>query len=321
MRLTKNSRILVLGASGMIGSACVRWLKLHGYDKIESPSRSELDLFSMENVRHYFHSHSPEFIILAAGRVGGIIENSTRGFDLLRDNLIIQQNVILSAIQSGVEKCVYFGSSCMYPRQAEQPMKEDFLLTGKPEETSLPYAISKLSGVHMCLSYNKQFGKSLFLPVIPNSTYGPQDDFDPKTAHVLSSLLFRFHHARKTNASEVTLWGSGNPRREFIFSEDVASAVFYLLENAPATDMPLNIGSGKDYSIRELAEAIKDITGFRGSIKWDTSKPDGAPRKLLDSSRINALGWKPVTSLKNGIQKTYDWFLENELPIQKGSSS
>ena len=317
MKLTKKSRILVLGASGMIGSACVRWLQLHGYDNVHSPSRIELDLFSMENVRDYFGSHRPEYIILAAGRVGGIIENSNFGFDLLRDNLIIQQNVILSAIQSGVEKCVYFGSSCMYPRQAEQPMKEDFLLTGKPEETSLPYAISKLSGVHMCLSYNKQFGKSLFLPVIPNSTYGPQDDFDPKTAHVLSSLLFRFHHARKTNASEVTLWGSGNPRREFIFSEDVASAVFYLLENDPATDMPLNIGSGKDYSIRELAEAIKDITGFRGSIKWDTSKPDGAPRKLLDSSRINALGWKPVTSLKNGIQKTLDWFLEQP---QKGTS-
>ncbi len=317
MKLAKNSRILVLGSSGMIGSACVRWLERHGYKNFDSPSRDILDLFSLEKVRQYFEAHRPEYVILAAGRVGGIIENSTRGFDLLRDNLIIQQNAILSSIASGVEKCIYFGSSCMYPRLSPQPMKEEFLLSGRPEETSLPYAVSKLSGVHMCLSYNKQFGKSVFLPVIPNSTFGPQDDFDPTTAHVLSSLLSRFHHATQTNAPEVVLWGTGNPRREFIFSDDVASAVFFLLENNPTVDMPVNIGSGEDYSIRELAETIKEITGFRGSIKWDTSKPDGAPRKLLDSSRINSLGWKPDTSLKNGIQKTLDWFLEQP---QKGSS-
>lgn len=311
MGMTENSRVFVAGSSGLIGSACVRSLGQRGYRHVQSPPRSELDLFSMEQVRRFFQKHRPEFVVMAAGRVGGIVENSTRGFDLMRDNLLIQQNLILACIESDVQKSVFFGSSCMYPRVSPQPMKEDDLLTGKPEETSLPYAMSKLSGLHMGLAFNKQFGKTLFLPVIPNSTYGPFDDFDPKTSHVLSALLARFHEARRTGQEEIVLWGSGAPRREFIASEDVASAVLFLLEKDPDIALPVNIGSGVDYSIRELAETIRNVTGFRGRIQWDTSKPDGTPQKLLDSSRINQIGWIPKTNLEEGIRKTYDWYLDH----------
>lgn len=309
MGMTVNSRIFVAGSSGLIGSACLRSLGQRGYRHVQSPPRSELDLFSMEQVRIFFQKHRPEFVIMAAGRVGGIVENATRGFDLMRDNLLIQQNLMLACIEFNVQKSVFFGSSCMYPRVSPQPMKEDALLTGKPEETSLPYAMAKLSGLHMGLAFNKQFGKTLFLPVIPNSTYGPFDDFDPKTSHVLSALLARFHEAQRTGQEEIVLWGSGSPRREFITSEDVASAVLFLLEKEFDIALPINIGSGVDYSIRELAETILRITGFQGLIKWDTSKPDGTPQKILDSSRINGIGWVPKMGLEEGIKRTYKWYL------------
>lgn len=310
MSMTAHSRILVAGSSGLIGSACVRVLQKFGYRHVLAPRRNELDLFSKEEVQSYFQNHRPEVVIMAAGRVGGIVENSTRGFDLMRDNLMIQQNLILSCIEFGVEKSVFLGSSCMYPRICPQPMKEDELLAGKPEKTSLPYAISKLSGLHLCLAYNNQSGKNVFVPVIPNSTYGPFDDFDPQSAHVLSALLARFHAAGISGKKEVVLWGSGTPRREFIFSDDVASAILFILEKDPDIAPPVNIGSGVDYSIRELAETIRRITGFQGSIEWDSSKPDGTPQKLLDSSRINTSGWFPQTNLEEGIQKTYKWYLD-----------
>lgn len=310
MSMTAHSRILVAGSSGLIGSACVRILQKFGYRHVLAPRRNELDLFSKEEVQSYFQNHRPEVVIMAAGRVGGIVENSTRGFDLMRDNLMIQQNLILSCIEFGVEKSVFLGSSCMYPRICPQPMKEDELLAGKPEKTSLPYAISKLSGLHLCLAYNNQSGKNVFVPVIPNSTYGPFDDFDPQSAHVLSALLARFHAAGISGKKEVVLWGSGTPRREFIFSDDVASAILFILEKDPDIAYPVNIGSGVDYSIRELAETIRRITGFQGSIEWDSSKPDGTPQKLLDSSRINTSGWFPQTNLEEGIQKTYKWYLD-----------
>ena len=311
MGMTASDRIYVAGASGLIGSACISVLGGVGYQNVLSPSREELDLFDAEKVRLFFETNRPEYVIMAAGRVGGIVENSTRGFDMMNDNLLIQQNLFHACIEFDVRKSIFLGSSCMYPRICPQPMKEEYLLSGKPEETSLPYAISKLSGLHLGLAYNKQSGKTLFLPVIPNSAYGPFDDFDPKTSHVLSALLSRFHEAKKTGQDEVVLWGTGSPRREFIASNDIASAVLFLLEKDPSIDLPVNIGSGVDYSIRELAETIRNITGFQGRIKWDTTKPDGTPQKLLDTSRINQAGWMPKTGLEEGIRRTYAWYLDH----------
>lgn len=311
MGMTASDRVYVAGASGLIGSACISVLAGGGYQNVLSPSREELDLFDSKEVRSFFETNRPEYVIMAAGRVGGIVENSTRGFDMMSDNLRIQQNLFQACIEFDVQKSVFFGSSCMYPRICPQPMKEEYLLSGKPEETSLPYAISKLSGLHLGLAYNKQSGKTLFLPVIPNSAYGPFDDFDPKTSHVLSALLSRFHEAKKTGQDEVVLWGTGSPRREFIASDDIASAVLFLLEKNPPIDLPVNIGSGVDYSIRELAETIGSITGFHGLIKWDATKPDGTPQKLLDSSFINKTGWMPKTGLEEGIRKTYAWYLDH----------
>lgn len=310
MGMTTRDHIYVAGASGLIGSACVRALDQAGFKNVLAPPRSTLDLFDREKVRTFFKEHRPDYVIMAAGRVGGIVENSTRGFDMMRDNLLVQQNLFESCIESDVRKSVFFGSSCMYPRLTQQPMKEEFLLSGKPEETSLPYAMAKMSGLHMGLAFNRQSGKTTFLPVIPNSAYGPFDDFDPKTSHVLSALLARFHEARRTGQESVVLWGTGSPRREFIASDDIASAVLFLLENDAAIDLPVNIGSGVDYSIRELAETIRNITGFSGRIEWDSSKPDGTPQKLLDSSRINGAGWMPKTGLEEGIKKTYAWYLD-----------
>lgn len=311
MGMTASDRIYVAGASGLIGSACISVLGGVGYQNVLSPSREELDLFDAEKVRLFFETNRPEYVIMAAGRVGGIVENSTRGFDMMNDNLLIQQNLFHACIEFDVRKSIFLGSSCMYPRICPQPMQEEYLLSGKPEETSLPYAISKLSGLHLGLAYNKQSGKTLFLPVIPNSAYGPFDDFDPKTSHVLSALLSRFHEAKKTGQDEVVLWGTGSPRREFIASNDIASAVLFLLEKDPSIDLPVNIGSGVDYSIRELAETIRNITGFQGRIKWDTTKPDGTPQKLLDTSRINQAGWMPKTGLEEGIRRTYAWYLDH----------
>lgn len=307
----KESTILVAGGAGLIGSACVRVLSRKGYENVLAPSRVELDLSNRESVRDFFRKHSPEYVVMGAGRVGGIVENATRGFEMMRDNLVVQENLIHASIEFGVEKMVYFGSSCMYPKLSPQPMKEENLLSGKPEETSLPYAMSKLSGLFLCLSYNRQFGRDLFVPIIPNSAYGPFDDFDPKTSHVLSALVSRFHEAKEAKANEVVLWGTGSPRREFIFSEDIASAVLHLLERNPAIEYPVNIGSGSDFSIRELAETVKTIIGYEGTVSWDTSKPDGTPRKLLDSSRINNTGWTATTGLDEGVGKTYAWYLDH----------
>ena len=311
MGVTKKSRVFVAGGNGLIGSACCRVLMNHGFKNLLSPTREELDLSDKLAVQTFFKKASPEYVIMGAGRVGGIIENSSKGFEMMRDNLIIQENLISSSIDSGVCKVVYFGSSCMYPKNCQQPMSEEFVLSGKPEETSLPYAVAKLTGLYMCLSYNRQYGKTLFLPVIPNSAYGPFDDFDPKTSHVLSGLITRFHEAKSEGSREVILWGSGSPRREFVFSEDIASAVLFLLSKKTEIDYPLNIGSGVDFSIKELAEIIREVVGFEGSISWDTSKPDGSPKKLLDSSRLRHLGWKPDVELIDGIRKTYAWYLDH----------
>lgn len=312
--MNKTDKIFVAGHTGLIGSAMVRRLKKEGFGNLLLVSHVELELTDPMAVDRFFDSRSPEYVVLAAGKVGGIIENKTYPADFLNTNLAIQLNVLKAAHRTGVRKLLLFASSCMYPRECPQPMAETALLSGHPEPTSLAYAISKLAGMQMCLAYNQQYGEQRFLPVIPNSAFGPNDDFDPKSGHVLSSLIRRFHEARETGAKSITLWGSGTPRREFIHTDDIADACLALLAgDTSALELPLNLGAGKDYSIRELAEAIARVIGYSGVIEWDTSKPDGAPRKLLDSSRLRAFGWKPAVNFEEGLKDTYQWYLDNEL--------
>lgn len=318
--MNKTDKIYVAGHTGLIGSAVVRRLQNEGYDNLLLASHAELELTDAVAVDRFFSQHSPEYVVLAAGRVGGIIENQTYPADFMNANLAIQLNVLKAAHRSGVQKLILFASSCMYPRECPQPMAEAALLSGHPEPTSLAYAISKLAGMQMCLAYNKQYGEQRFIPVIPNSAFGPNDNFDPKSGHVLSSLIRRFHEAHQTGAESLMLWGSGTPRREFIHTNDIADACIALLAgNTGTLELPLNLGTGRDFSIRELAETIADVIGYSGTIEWDTSKPDGAPRKLLDSSRLRAFGWQPTVNFEEGVKDTYQWYLNNALSTESSS--
>lgn len=305
--MNKASRMFIAGHNGLIGSACVRHFTAQGFSQILTKTRAELELKNREEVFDFFSEAKPDYVIIAAGKVGGIVENQQNPADFMNENLQLQLNVMSAAQQFEVKRVVFFASSCMYPRECEQPMHEEQLLTGVPEPTSLAYAVAKLAGLQLCLSYNKQFSTDRFLPVIPNSVYGANDNFDPTKGHVLSALMHRFHTAKTNGDATVTLWGSGNPRREFVFSDDVAAACHFLLEAGPK-ELPINIGTGEDISIRELARLIAKIVGYEGAIAWDTSKPDGAPRKLLDSSRIHSLGWSAKTALEDGLQATYAWY-------------
>ena len=290
--MNKTDKIYIPGHTGLIGSAVVRRLQRSGFSNLLLANHTELELTDARVVDAFFNAHAPEYVVLAAGRVGGIVENQLYPADFMIENLAIQLNILKAAHRIGVRKLILFASSCMYPRQCPQPMPESALLSGQPEPTSLAYAISKLAGMQMCLAYNQQYGQQRFIPVIPNSTFGPNDNFDPKSGHVLSSLIRRFHEAVQTGATTLTLWGSGSPRREFIQADDVADACILLLNSdADIPNLPINIGTGKDCSISELAEIIAAIVGYKGIIEWDRSKPDGAPRKLLDSSRIQSFGW------------------------------
>ena len=307
-----DSTIYVAGHAGLIGSAVVRRLERGGFRTLVTRRRSQLDLQDAGRVAEFFNEVHPEYVVLAAGRVGGIVENQTFPADFMDENIAIQLNVLKAARRVGVRRLILFGSSCMYPRECPQPMAEDTLLSGKPEPTSLPYAISKLAGTYLCLAYNKQDRDARFVPVIPNSAYGPHDNFDPKSGHVLSALMARFHQAKVNGAESVTLWGSGSPRREFIHADDIADACVHLLTQGKiAVELPLNIGVGADVSIKELAELIAGVVGYRGRLEWDLTKPDGAPRKLLDSARIQSLGWKPKVGLAEGLAKTYQWYVDN----------
>jgi len=310
--MQKNDLIYVAGHTGLIGSALVRRLKQQGFNNLLLVPHAELELTDLDGVNTFFSKHQPKFVFLAAGRVGGIIENQTYPADFIRTNLAIQLNVLDAAHRNGVKKLVLFGSSCMYPRECPQPMPEDYLLSGKPEPTSIAYAMAKLAGVQMCLAYNKQFGEQRFIPVIPNSAYGPNDNSDPKAGHVLSVLIRRFHEAKQEGTDQIALWGTGSPRREFIHADDIADASIWLLtQKAEDLDLPINLGVGSDYSIKELAEQVAEVVGYCGAINWDTSKPDGAPRKLLDSSRIKSLGWQAQVQFKEGLKDTYEWYLEH----------
>lgn len=310
--MRNDATVYVAGHAGLIGSAVVRRLERDGYRALITRRRSQLDLQDGGRVAEFFDEVHPEYVVLAAGRVGGIVENQTFPADFMDENVAIQLNVLKAARKVGVQKLILFGSSCMYPRECHQPMAEDTLLSGKPEPTSLPYAISKLVGTYMCLAYNKQDRNTRFIPVIPNSAYGPHDNFDPKSGHVLSALMARFHQAKVIGAESVTLWGSGLPRREFIHADDIADACVNLLEqNNAALEPPINIGVGVDVSIKELAELIAGVVGYEGRLEWDLTKPDGAPRKLLDSTQIQSLGWKPKVGLAEGLASTYRWYMDN----------
>lgn len=310
--MDKTDKIFVAGHTGLIGSAVVRRLKSQGFCNLLLPRHSNLELTNAVAVDRFFDEYSPDYVVLAAGRVGGIIENQTYPADFMNTNLAIQLNVLKAAHRTDVRKLILFASSCMYPRDCPQPMPETALLSGYPEPTSLAYAISKLAGMQMCLAYNQQYGEQRFIPVIPNSAFGPNDNFDPKSGHVLSSLIRRFHEARQTGARSLTLWGSGTPRREFIHADDIADACIALLAGDTSTiALPINMGTGGDFSIRELAEIIARVVGYNGTVDWDTSKPDGAPRKLLDSTRLRTFGWLPAVDFEAGIKSTYQWYLDN----------
>ena len=310
--MEKTKRIYFAGHRGLIGSALVRRLGRGGYRNVLTRDRQSLDLTHAGDVDRFFERERPAVVFLAAGRVGGIVENQRVPATFITENLAIQLNVMQAAHAHGIERLVFFASSCMYPRVCPQPMAEEALLTGAPEPTSLPYAVSKLAGLHMCLAYNRQFGDQRYLPVIPNSAYGPNDDFEPQSSHVLSALIRRMHEAQKSGAACVKLWGTGAPRREFVHADDIADACLFLLEqHSEGVAFPLNIGVGVDYSIRELAELIARVVGYRGDLKWDSAKPDGAPRKLLDSSRLHGLGWRPSVTLEAGIRSTYQWYLDH----------
>ena len=312
--MKKDARVFVAGHLGLIGSALVGRLKLENYSHVITLPRNQLDLQSEAQVENFFKETRPEYVLLAAGRVGGIIENDTFPANFMEENIAIQLNVLRAAQKVGVTKLILFGSSCAYPKACAQPMSEDALLSGRMEPTSLPYAVSKLAGVYMCLAYNKQYGDSRYIPVIPNTAYGPNDTFEPESAHVLPALIGRFHLAKVRADASITLWGSGSPRREFVHADDIADACLNLLKHdVSGVEFPVNIGVGSDISIKELAESIAEVVGYKGAVNWDTTKPDGAPRKLLNKTRMDTFGWKAQIPLEVGLRQTYRWYLDNEI--------
>jgi GDP-L-fucose synthase len=307
--ITKSSRIYIAGHRGLVGSALVRAFQSQGYENLVVRTHQELDLTEQLAVRGFFDSVRPEVVILAAARVGGIHANSSRPAQFIRDNLLIQDNVIDSAHRAGVEKFVFLGSSCIYPKLAQQPIKEECLLTGPLEPTNEWYAIAKIAGVKMCQAFRREYGFKA-ISLMPTNLYGPGDNFDLLNSHVLPALIRRIHQAKLEGEARVAIWGSGTPRREFLHVDDLAEAVLYLLHCYDAEPI-VNIGWGEDVTIRELAELIVSVTGYTGELIFDTTKPDGTPRKLLDVGRLNQLGWQPRISLRQGIEQTYAWFTEH----------
>jgi len=307
--LDKDARVYVAGHRGLVGSAVVRALQRQGYGNLLLRAHAELDLTEQAAVRDFFRRERPEAVIMAAARVGGIYANNSRPALFMRDNLLMQDNVIDAAHRSGVAKFVFLGSSCIYPRLAPQPIKEEYLLTGPLEPTNEWYAIAKIAGLKLCQAYRREFGFSA-ISLMPTNLYGPGDNFDKQNSHVLPALVRRFHEAKIDGAESVTVWGSGTPRREFLYVDDLADAVVHLLRNYDAEEI-VNIGCGEDVTIRELAGLVMSVIGYQGRLIFDSTKPDGAPRKLLDVSRVNALGWRAQTPLGTGIELTYRWFQEH----------
>jgi len=309
VKLTEKSRIYVAGHRGLVGSAVVRSLQRRGYERLIVRSHMELDLTEQAAVRAFFDETRPQAVIMAAARVGGIHANNSHPAGFLRDNLLIQDNVIDAAYASGVEKFVFLGSSCIYPKLAPQPIKEDYLLTGPLEPTNEWYAIAKIAGIKMCQAYRREYGFNA-ISLMPTNLYGPGDNFELQSSHVLPALIRKFHEAKQRNAKSVEIWGTGAPRREFLHVDDLAEAVLYLLQHYDEEAI-VNIGWGEDLTIHELAETVMSAIGYSGTLTFDRSKPDGTPRKLLDVSRLHGLGWHPSISLRPGIEGTYAWFKEH----------
>ncbi len=320
----RQQAVFVAGHRGMVGSAIVRRLQALGYADIVTATRDELDLCSQADVRQFFGDHRIGAVVLAAAKVGGIHANNSYPADFLYENLMIEANVIQAAHQGGVQHLLSLGSSCIYPRLAAQPMREEALLTGTLEPTNEPYAIAKIAGIKLCESFNRQHGRD-YRSVMPTNLYGPGDNFHPENSHVIPALMRRFHEAVQSGASEVTIWGSGAPMREFLHVDDMAAASVHVLELDPRIYLAntqsmlshINVGSGVDCSIRELAETLAQVTGYRGRLGWDATKPDGTPRKLMDVSRLKALGWQSSIALEEGLAQTYQWFLQHYASIRQ----
>lgn len=315
--MNPESKIYIAGHRGLVGTALMRNLQAKGYENFITRTHAELDLTSQAAVDAFFAAEKPDYVFLAAAKVGGIHANNTYPAEFIRDNLAIQTNVIHAAYKNSVKRLLFLGSSCIYPKLAPQPMKEEHLLTSELEPTNRPYALAKIAGIEMCWAYNRQY-KTQYLAVMPTNLYGPGDNYHPENSHVIPALIRRFHEAKLANAPSVTVWGTGTPRREFLYSEDMADACVYLMTLPDAQFVPLlgqdrndglaplmNIGVGHDLTIRELAETVKDVVGYTGVIEFDASKPDGTPRKLMDVGRLNAMGWSAQTSMRNGLDAAY----------------
>ena len=320
--MKKNSKIYVAGHRGLVGSAIVKNLESKGYTNLITKTHKELDLLDQIAVKDFFESQKPEYVILAAAKVGGIVANNTYRADFIYENLQIQNNIIHQSYLNGVKKLLFLGSTCIYPKDAPQPMPEDCLLTDTLEYTNEPYAIAKIAGIKMCESYNLQYGTN-FISVMPTNLYGPNDNFDLETSHVLPALLRKIHEAKMNDEPVVEVWGSGNPRREFLYSEDMADACVFLLENRDFKDTyskdtkeirntHINIGTGEDISIKELAQTIKKIVGYDGKLYFNDTKPDGTMVKLTDPTKLHSLGWKHKMELEEGIRTVYEWYLKNQ---------
>lgn len=322
MSLDLNQKIYVAGHRGMVGSSIVRNLRAKGYQNIVTRTHAELDLTNQAAVENFFELEKPDQVYLAAAKVGGIHANNTFPAEFIYDNLMVQNNVIHQAFVSGVKKLLFLGSSCIYPKLASQPMSEDVLLTGKLESTNEPYAIAKIAGIKMCESYNRQYGQSHgidYRSVMPTNLYGPGDNYHPENSHVIPALIRRFHEAKIGNAAEVVIWGTGTPRREFLYVDDMAAASVFVMElnktiylqQTEPMQGHINVGSGSDITIAELSHAIANATGYQGKISFDSTKPDGAPRKWMDSGRLNKLGWRPAVNLVEGLRLAYADFVKN----------
>ncbi len=308
--MEKNSKIYVAGHRGLVGSSLVRKLQAEGFTNILTRTHQELDLLNQSSVADFFNTEKPDYVFLAAAKVGGIMANKTHPADFIYNNLTIQGNVIHYSYLNGVKKLLFLGSSCIYPKLAPQPIKEEYLLTSPLEPSNEAYAIAKISGLKMCQAYNAQYGTK-FISVMPTNLYGENDNFDLETSHVLPAMIRRFHEAKINSIPSVTLWGSGSPMREFLHVDDLAQACLHLMDTYNETDI-INIGTGEDCTIKELAETTKKVVGYEGEIVWDTDKPDGTPRKLLDVSKLHSLGFKHTINLEDGIKRTYNWYLETQ---------
>ncbi len=309
MVMNKSDKIYVAGHRGLVGAAIVRRLENEGFSQLVTRSHKELDLTNQAEVRRFFETARPDYVFLAAARVGGIHANDAYPADFIRDNLLIQTHVIDAAYQAGVKKLLFLGSSCIYPKLAPQPLKEEYLLTGPLEPTNEWYAVAKIAGIKMCQAYRRQYGFHA-ISLMPTNLYGPGDNFDLQNSHVLPAMLRKFHEAKQAGSPEVVVWGTGTPRREFLHVDDLADAALFLMQRYDGEEM-VNVGVGEDVTIRELAELVKDAVGYQGEIVFDSSKPDGTPRKLMDVGRLHGLGWQARTPLKEGIRATYEWYVAN----------